>query len=667
MDLSSLPAEVIISLIAIFIVAAAGCIASLQSWTRISDEKKGVKRAEGALIGDASWDDAYPYDKLKLAVWLRDKGIKPDSHLGDFMRTCWSAWLGGRPASLTELHVLVARRERSHGSTRLSAGIAALLLVFGIVGTLSSIKPVLRDFQFLVAEESQTVPSGKDPRPIDENTKISDGLESSKDASSVAANTELVNTLIHNLGNAFWPSLLALLGTIAVVSCRGLYSLSLHKFTLDLDRFAVDTLIPRYRVPSLSEQYQEVKATLASVTESLLNREGRFHEAVEKLEKLVTGISPAFSGLDAAASASKDAAEKLSSQAQSITEGLSRHLGLKSPIHRAVRGFEAIFEKTDVSLGNLSSVVAEIGQSNTANRKELETAIQALTQSVGRIAEDHLSHQSEAVAALKELKGSMAGIPEVIKSTSEHAVAAGMNVVASSIAQLNAEQKKWHADSAEKLRIATADGLAGVTKAGQNLTTESKRIATAVSDLGKIKTDASAAFKDLADAGKAQISQIGDATKSNVETATDKLTKEAEKVDASVDRLIKLQKETEINNPFGSNNSSGKRSENDGNLAESRKSDQRVPETRPVVSIPTILERPLEVKRIPVPTTTTESTRKVGDASTWDVTPPHKIPENILQNSFIPDSVTANENAPPPHTQAKKWWHPRNPFSKKKS
>ncbi len=626
MDLSSLPAEVIFSLIAILIVAGAGCIAALQSWTRISNEKKGVKRAESALMGDASWDDAYPYDKLKLAVWLREKGIKPDSHLGDFMRTCWSAWLGGRPASLTELHVLVARRERSHGSTRLSAGIAALLLVFGIVGTLSSIKPVLRDFKFLVAEESQAVPSGKDPRPIDENTKTSDGLESSKDATSVSANTELVNTLIHNLGNAFWPSLLALLGTIAVVSCRGLYSLALHKFTLDLDRFAVDTLIPRYRVPSLSEQYQEVKATLASVTENLLKREGRFHEAVEKLEKLVTGISPAFSGLDAAASASKEAAEKLSSQAQSITEGLNRHLGLKSPIHRAVRGFEAMFEKTEATLGNLSSVVAEIGQSNTASRNELETAIQALTESVGRIAEVHLSHQSEAAAALKEFKGSMAGIPEVIKSTSEHAVAAGMNVVKSTIAQLNAEQKKWHSDSAEEFKIVTADGLAGVTKAGQDLATESKRIATAVSDLGKIKTDASAAFQDLTDAGKAQISQIGDATKSNVAAAADKLTREAEKVGAGVDRLIQLQKDTEKNNQFGGTNPFGRRPGNDGNLTESRKLDQRVPEPRPIVSAPALLERPSEVKRVPFST--------AADLS---------------------------------HRHAKKWWHLRNPFSKKKS
>lgn len=191
---------------------------------------------------------------------------------------------------------------------------------------------------------------------------------------------------------------------------------------------------------------------------------------------------------------------------------------------------------------------------------------------------------------------------------------------------MNAEQKKWHSDSAEEFKIVTADGLAGVTKAGQDLATESKRIATAVSDLGKIKTDASAAFQDLTDAGKAQISQIGDATKSNVAAAADKLTREAEKVGAGVDRLIQLQKDTEKNNQFGGTNPFGRRPGNDGNLTESRKLDQRVPEPRPIVSAPALLERPSEVKRVPFST--------AADLS---------------------------------HRHAKKWWHLRNPFSKKKS
>jgi hypothetical protein len=541
MDLSSLPAEVLFSLLAILIVAGVGCGAALQSWIRISNEKKAVKQADILLLGDGAWNDAYPHDKLQLAIWLRGKGIKPDSHLGDFIRTSWSAWLGGRPASLTELHVLVARRERAYRSTRLSAGIAALLLVLGIIGTLSSIKPVLRDFKFNIATETSSEPVKEgDQEPIG-GSPFPEDSETENDGASVAANTELVNTLIHNLGNAFWPSLLALVGTICVVSCRGLYSLTLHKFILDLDSFAVDTLIPRYRVPSLSEQYQEVKVTLARVTESLLQREGRFHEAVDKLENLVGGITPALGGLDIAASATNQAANALSSRAQSITDGLTRHLGAKSPIHRAVAGLGAIFEKTEESLGNLSSVVDAIGQATTSSQQELKSSIQALDLSVGKIARDHQSNQLDAKAALDDFKEVLGGIPKEIQTTSGKAIDTSMAAVKSGVVALHEEQKKWHIDSSEELKKATVSGLAGVTTTAQDLIAQAERIAAAVTDISNIKDDARASFEELEIAGKTQISQAGEAAKSKIEKTSGKLESEAEKIALEIDRLSKIQ------------------------------------------------------------------------------------------------------------------------------
>lgn len=532
-----LPTEVLVSLAAILIVAAVGSVAALKSWARISEGKRVVKRAESSLVGDAAWEEAYPRDKLNLAVWLRDKGINPDSHLGDLIRTCWSAWLGGRPASLTELHALVARRERSHSSSRLSAGIAALLLVFGIVGTLSSIKPVLHNFKFQVAEDVKT----KEGRERSEDAEIGRDAalrnEPVIEDASVAANTELVNSLIHNLGNAFWPSLLALCGTIAVVTCRGLYSLSLNRFTLELDRFAVDTLIPRYRVPSLSEQYLEVRDSLAGVTEGLLKREGRFHQAVEALEKLVEGITPALSGLSAAASASKNAAEDLSSRANSISDGLTRHLGAKSPIYRAIRDFEDIFKKTGESVMGLSTAVAEIGESNAANRQDLEAAIKGLVLSVDRIAASHQAQQTEAKAVVHEFRGSLAGIPAAILTTSENAVDASIATVRSAIALLGDEQKKWHAASAEDLRAATSTGFVSVTKAGQELANQAGKIAAAATDYETIKKGVSSAIQDLATAGRLQIGQVGEITKARVEAVADKLANDAEKITYAVERL----------------------------------------------------------------------------------------------------------------------------------
>ena len=534
MNLSELPPLVFISLLAILTIAATGWIAALHSWTRITAEQKGIKNAEYKLSSDDAWEDAYPHDKLKLATWLRQNGIKPDSHLGDFIRTCWSAWLGGRPASLTELHVLVARRERSHKATRLSAGIAALLLVCGIVGTLSAIKPVLGNFRF---DTVGGAPTTEDIQSSDAETNHGDGDVS----------TDRVNKLIHDLGDAFLPSLLALLGTILVVFFRGIYSLSLHKFTLDLDRFAVDTLIPRYRVPSLSEQYQEVKATLSSVTESLLHREVRFHEAVQQLENLVAGISPALGGLNTAATNTKEAAAALASGATSITEALNLHLGAESSIHRAINGLDLVFKKTEQTMTNFASIVSGFGESNTASQQGLELAIQALAQSVGQIAADHRTHQSEADTAIREFKGNLAGIPAQIEATNKHAVDAGMTSLKSGIAQINEEQKKWHSASAAELKEANSGGLAEITKIGKTLVTQSERISLAASGLENIRTDTETALKVLVGTGQAQITQIGSETKSSISNATETLAEETNRIATIADRLSVVRFETTSN------------------------------------------------------------------------------------------------------------------------
>lgn len=524
MNIFALPLEVWITLIVI--IAATGIFAALHSWVRITTGQKEIKDAESKLISDDAWNEAYPHDKLKLAIWLRQNGIKPDSHLGDIIRTCWSAWLGGRPASLTELHVLVARRERSHKATRLSAGIAALLLVCGIVGTLSAIKPVLGDFRF-------------DPVGIEASDSTSEGYNTDLDSVDTDASTARVNQLIHDLGDAFWPSLAALLGTIIVVSFRGLYSLSLHKFTLDLDRFAVDMLIPRYRVPSLSEQYQEVKATLSSITENLIQREERFHQVVQQLESIVVGITPGLSCLDIAAQRARETAEALAGGAESITESLNRNLGAKSPIYKAVQGLDSVFEKTEQSLTTFASVVKAIGESNTASRHGLESAIQSLAQSVGQIAADHQMHQAEAEDALREFKGSLSGIPATIEATSKETVDAGIASIKLSVSQLNDEQKKWHTASSAELKSATVDGLTEVSKAGQNLATQAERIASAAANLGETKTEARALFKDLADTSGIQITEIGNATKSKIDSAANGLVDEVMKIQKIVDELSK--------------------------------------------------------------------------------------------------------------------------------
>lgn len=669
MNLSELPVEVTVSLLSILTIAATGCIAALHSWTRITAEQKGIKDAESKLISDDAWNDAYPHDKLKLATWLRHNGIKPDSHLGDFIRTCWSAWLGGRPASLTELHVLVARRERSHKATRLSAGIAALLLVCGIVGTLSAVKPVLEKFQLQVAEEAgiQPVADGQQTDALSGTADELKAEEPDKDAALVAENARKVNKLIQNLGGAFYPSLLALLGTILVVSCRGLYSLSLHRFTLDLDRFAVDTLIPRYRVPSLSEQYQEVKATLASVTEAISQREARFLGAVEQLEKIVTGISPALSSLDAAATSAKEATEALTSGATSITEALNRNLGAKSPIHRAVKGLDLVFEKTEKSLGNLSSIVEGIGESNTSGQEKLGSAIQALGQSIEKIGKDHQSRQSEAAKVLKDFKESLDDIPAAIQATGEKAVEVGLTAVKSGIEELNVQQKKWHAASAENLKAATTAGLAGVTKAGQDLAAQAGRVATATSDIQGVTADICGALKELTESGKSQISQIGDATKSTVETAAAKLSVEAEKIGKSVELLGKPQSEP---SPFAG---PGKWAPPERNAPRSDFGNNQEPvagKVPPPTDAPVSMTPEPSAVIVPAPS----GNQQTEKPPTESAEPPNashspqQMPQRTPLPSVLPsDTLVGNSADPDPQPKGKWWSRIPNPFSGKNS
>lgn len=647
MNLFALPLEVWISVIVC--IAATGCIAAAHSWIRISKERKRIAVSERILTGDDAWNEAYPHDIANLRAWLRTKAIKDDSHLGDFIRTCWSAWLGGRPASLTELHVLVARRERSCNATRLSAGIAALLLVCGIVGTLSAIKPVLGDFRF--------DPVGGQP--------TTEGIQASgadTNAGDGDASTDRVNKLIHDLGDAFWPSLAALLGTILVVSCRGLYSLSLHKFTLDLDRFAVDTLIPRYRVPSLSEQYQEVKATLTSVTESLLQREGRFHEAVQQLESFVAGISPALSGLSVAATSAKEATEALSSGATSITDALDRNLGAKSSFHRAIKGLDLIFEKTQQALTNFASVVENVGESNTASRQALESAIQALAHSVGQIAADHRTQQAEANAALREFKGSLAGIPATIEVTSKYAVDTGIASLNASVGQLNEEQKKWHAASAAELKAATTGGLIEVSKAGQNLAVQAERTASAASDLGNIRTDAKAAFKDLVEKSQAQINQIGSDTKSNIGTATEALARETNKIGTIADRLSKVRLET-VPSPDPRRDDSITSSR--GGYPSIGKESGRQPKydgvRQPVLPVPFTPETPsvyAPTEETPLPPVIEPSS--VPSAASHANTLPSTLSDYPQEAKHDRDHVVpaAKVQEPVPVTSQKKWWNP---------
>lgn len=506
MDIFSLPPLALAFIVATFVVTVIGICAGLHAWARIHKEIKHIQRAEIALDTEDAWGNAYPHEKSSLDSWLRNLAISTSSHLSDYISTCWSAWLGGRPASLTELHVLVARRERTHVASRLSAGIAALLLVLGIVGTLSAIKPVLAKFSFSDGQVAS-----------DQSTDYP------REANAIETSAEHVDNLVKDLGNAFWPSLIALGGTILVVFCRGLYALSLNRFTLDLDRIAVNILIPRYRVPSLSEQYQQVKDSLSIVTYAIQEREKNFHEAVNKLEGLVTSISPALGGLEHASITNNEASKELANSARSLSEILMQRLGEESPICKGISAFSEIYGQTGDSLRSLQLTVTSIAESHNETQGALITATTSLAESVKLIARENKQQSKQVFETINQFNGSLSQIPDSVRTTAEAAVSSGIDVIRDGVDSLNDRQQKFHSDVLKKFSDDTKVELDRVNLSASLITKSADKLESSANQINDIKKKVEAGIDGLVKAGKSSLDTLEHQGVKAITSASEKL------------------------------------------------------------------------------------------------------------------------------------------------
>jgi len=450
-------------------LALLGCASAFLGWWAIGKERSSIRRAKTSLTADEAWEGAFTTDEIGLSKWLRIRGIGLDSCIADSIRACWSAWLGGRATALTELHVLVARRERARGSARLSAGIAGLLLVVGIVGTLSSVHPVLKAFQFQVS------PSGE--------------------LQEVAQSTALVNALVNNLGDAFWPSLIALGGTVLVVVCRGCYALSLHQFTLQLDRFAISSLIPRYRPSSIAQEYTEVKRILSDLSDSISRREEGFSSVVEELHKLVKSVTPAVEALKVSAEQSDEAAKNLSARSKSIADGITRTLGPNSAIYKALSGFEGIFDRTNQALESLTSEVALIGEENRKDRKDLVGVVEKLSVKVGSIGTEHSKHKEVVEGLLGQLRTGISDVPKTVADAGKNAVSQGLHLLQTSVDKFRNDNKEEGDRIIEDVRRQTADKLTGLTEAIAEIPKAVKEVKTLIATKSEVETAAVAAIR----------------------------------------------------------------------------------------------------------------------------------------------------------------------------
>lgn len=376
------------------VVGFIGCAAAVMAMRQVHEERRLIESTKSKLVSPESWEEVYSHSDHALTSWLSKLGIKPDSGVSDVILTCWSAWLGARPPTLNEIHVLVARRERSKLSVRLSGDIAALLLVIGIAGTLWSVKPILESFDFKtsIAKTSEAEEAG---RLVGIDEKI-----------------EHVNQLMQNLGGAFLPSLAALIATITVASLRGFYSLGLHRYTLEMDRFAIGTVMPRFRPKSLSEEFADVRSTFDSLAKSIQEREQKFESVVQGLLRFTENLEPTLKCLETGMGKMASAAEALESKSHSVASTLTRTLGKKSPLYEAVEGFDGIFKRAITELNLLSNIALKLTKNEDFHHKALVLNIEKLYGVVLSLQDGCKISRDDILTTVQELKNLIANFPK---------------------------------------------------------------------------------------------------------------------------------------------------------------------------------------------------------------------------------------------------------------
>lgn len=505
---------VLFSVIAGF-VGFIGVCAAWVAHSSTTRDRALIESAETTLTSTEAWEGARTHSEHELSQWLAKQGIGIESGVADIIRACWSAWLGSRGTTLTELHVLVARRERCKMAARLSAGISTLLLVIGIVGTLFSVKPILKAFQFRISTPEGAMPETDDPV-----------------LSNVAESTELVNSLMHSLGDAFLPSLVALVATIIVVAFRGMYSLGLNRYTLELDRFAMGTVMPHYRPRSIADEYDDVRSTFNDLAKTISEREKKFDKVVVQLAKIFDGVQPTLSGLEKGIAKMSTAADALASKSNSIATTLTRTLGKKSPLYGAVTGFEGIFERTNEIMENISAHINKITDEHEKSRREMIDTLEEISGTIENVKTGQLEDRAAIDKTLENLRTIITDLPEqaidVVRKTFDSGIAKMQTELEKSLS----EQKKEVTSTIEVVRDTTRATLDLIKN---NLTETSKQII----DSAKAIPETLAAIETSLSDSSQKLNEATNAIPAAIERINSTLSKAQESISAAADEIPK--------------------------------------------------------------------------------------------------------------------------------
>ncbi|QQL43759.1 coiled-coil domain-containing protein 22 [Sulfuriroseicoccus oceanibius] len=428
-----------LSAIIVGAVGVIGMVAALIAWRAIAVERDALRKAKRALVLDSNWKGAFAENDEAFERWLKEREINQQSHVSDAARTAWTSWYIGRPTSLSEFHSASVKRERARKSLRIASGIATSLLVLGIVGTLLAIKPILAAFRI------KTTANGE--------------------LQGVADSANLVSEMIQSLGGAFTPSLVALGFTLLVLLCRGFYSIALHSFIIDLDRFTQGTLLTRFRVEPLHLQLSGVTDQVKELTDEVGERERKFEEVIKGLRDLLGTIAPAMALLRDGVGQAHTAARSLSDSSSSLNNSLTDTFGEKSPLHNAITGFN---DTLDTLAKSVSGISSEATKSNKRVAKSIDNF----------------------ETTLRDIESALSDIPSRIENATEIAASEVFNQVGAKVSKV-----------AEKFENDTKATLADVTKKQsesiEELRTASHKLAESADQVASKVTSANQLNREL--------------------------------------------------------------------------------------------------------------------------------------------------------------------------
>ena len=295
LGLATLPGSISLFVIVIGIL---GIVSALFARVGIGGELKALKKGRDALHD-------YPVGTIPdYSGWLSERRLK-NTHFEDHLLAAWNANRSGRSVTLNELHEVSARREARRKSAGLSGGVTGLLLVCGIAGTLFCIKPILGNFNV------NANPDG-----------VFEAAESAQRAT----------LLMQELSQGFWPSLCALVLTVIVVFFRGLYTYKRGVLAGELDRFDIEVLFLRFPPPSLSKEFDEVRASLEKLVSRMLASQQNFDGFVNRLEGASQNFNKQAPPLHDASTRFVEVIMSLEPKIDELLKALEGHLGADGPL-----------------------------------------------------------------------------------------------------------------------------------------------------------------------------------------------------------------------------------------------------------------------------------------------------------------------------------------------